>query len=237
MAYQVIVVDDASPGPCVDAGMIWNGTDTLTTTNALAGTSLTLSSTLTGGALSDIAINTDKFLVEATTGDVTVGGNLTVDNNSIFTGDVTCSLELDVTGDFKINTDKFTVASASGNTDIAGTLNVTGQSSFVDILSSGLGLGATSNAATSGAVTVSLDTLYDGYTTNATANIDASLADGKAGQLKIIKLENKVTNNLILTPTNFSDATTITFDATGKIAVLVFESSGWQLVYTNATVA
>lgn len=237
MTYQMIVVDDTSPGPCIDAGITWNGTDTLTTTNAIEGTSLTLSNTLTGGALTNIAINTDKFLIEGSTGNTTIGGNLTVDNDTIFTGDVDCSLTLDVTGDFKINTDKFIVESASGNTDIAGTLNVIGQSSFVDILSSGLGLGSNSNGSTSGAVTVSLDTLYDGYTTNATADIDATLADGKSGQFKIIKLEEKVTNNLVLTPTNFADATTITFDATGKIAVLVFVDTSWQLVYTNATVA
>lgn len=237
MTYQMIVVDDASPGPCIDAGITWNGTDTLTTTNALEGTSLTLSGAIAGSSSTNITINTDRFLLEGISGNVTVGGLLTANGNSVLNGSVECMLTLDVGGDFNINTDKFSVLSSSGNTSIGGTLTVDGQSSFVDILSSGLGLGGTSNDPTSGSISVSIDTLYDGYTTSATANIDASLADGKVGQFKIIKLEEKVTNNLILTPTNFADGSTITFDATGKIAILVFDGNNWQLVYTNATVA
>ena len=69
---------------------------------------------------------------------------LSVDETSTFTGAVTASSTLAVTGatgidgDFDINTDKFTVASASGNTAIAGTLAVTGASTLTgDVTASG----------------------------------------------------------------------------------------------------
>lgn len=47
---------------------------------------LTLSSTLTGGASSNIAINTNKFTVNATTGNTAVGGTLGVTGNSTLSG-------------------------------------------------------------------------------------------------------------------------------------------------------
>jgi hypothetical protein len=97
--------------------------------------------------------------------------------------------------------------------------------------------GGANVAATSGAVVVPVTNLYTGYTTNATADITASLADGVAGQMKIIKLVTKNTNDVVLTPANLADGTTITFDATGEVAVLVFDGTNWQVVYTNATVA
>jgi len=97
-------------------------------------------------------------------------------------------------------------------------------------------LSSASNAATSGDVTIPLTTVYDGYTTNDTADIDASLADGFNGQVKIIKLETKDTNDLVLTPANFADGATITFDASGEVAVLVFIDDSWQSIYTDATV-
>lgn len=92
--------------------------------------------------------------------------------------------------------------------------------------------------AASGAVVIPVDTLFTGLTTNATAAIAATLADGvKAGQLKIIKLTLKTTNNAVVTPANFGDGTTLTFDATGEIAVLVWDGADWRVVYTTATVA
>jgi len=96
--------------------------------------------------------------------------------------------------------------------------------------------GGTANTASSGAVAIPIEELYSGYITNNTAALNASLADGKAGQLKIIKLITRDTNNLVVTPTNFGDGSTITFDTTGEVAVLVFDGSTWQEVYTDATV-
>ena len=91
-------------------------------------------------------------------------------------------------------------------------------------------------AATSGAVIVPVTNLYSSYTTNATAAIAATLADGVAGQMKIIKLDLKATNNMVVTPANFNNGATITFDATAEIAILVFVGTGWEVVYTTATV-
>lgn len=98
--------------------------------------------------------------------------------------------------------------------------------------------GAAQVAATSGAVVVPVTNLFSGYTTNATAAIAATLADGRfPGQMKIIKLTTKNTNNLVVTPANFGDGTTLTFDATGEIAILVWDGADWRVVYTTATVA
>lgn len=97
--------------------------------------------------------------------------------------------------------------------------------------------GATSNEATSGDVVIPITELYSDYTTNATAAIAATLADGVVGQEKWIKLKTKVTNNLVVTPANFNNGTTLTFDATGEIAHLIFVGTGWEVLYTTATVA
>jgi len=198
MTYQIIAVDDAAPGPCVDVGITWNGSDTITSTEAIEATSLTLSGALTGGASSNIAINTNKFTVDA----------------------------------------------ASGNTIIAGTLEATGASTIGEVTASGAatfnnscGFGANINTATSGSVTIPLDTIYDSYSTNAIDVLNASLADGVAGQFKIIKLNTFDTNNMVLTPANFADGTTITFSANNEVAILIFDGTNWQLVYTNASVA
>jgi hypothetical protein len=124
-----------------------------------------------------------------------------------FTGDVTGNITGDVTG------------------DVTGDLT-------------GLALqGGASAAATSGVVAIPVTTLYSGYTTNDTANIAATLADGEVGQMKIIKLETKDTNNLVVTPANLNNGATLTFDATGEIAVLVFVGTGWEIVYNTATLA
>jgi hypothetical protein len=142
-------------------------------------------------------------------GDVT--GNITGNVTGNVTGDITGGVTGNVTG------------------------NVTG-----DVTGDVTGLaiqGGTSNAATSGAVAIPITTLYDGYTTNATAAIAATLADGAVGQMKIIKCETLDTNNLVVTPANFNNGSTLTFDATGEIAILVFVGTGWEVVYTTATVA
>jgi len=101
----------------------------------------------------------------------------------------------------------------------------------------GLASGAEVVAATSGAVVVPVNSLMSSYTTNSTADITASLADGVDGQMKIVKLTTFATNDLVLTPANYTNGTTITFDATNEVAILVFVGDGWQTVYTNATIA
>jgi len=205
MAYQIVAVNDASPGACVDVGLTWNGSTTLTSTRAFSGTSITLTGGITGGASSDITLNTDKFTVDATNGNTLIAGTLEVTGATTQTGKLTCS-----------------------------TIEVTSTATFDgDVV-----LGGESHAATDGSIVISSEGIYDGYTTNSIWDITATLADGVgAGQIKAIKLETKDTNDLIVTPINFADGTTITFDATGEVALLMWDGSAWRVIYTNATVA
>lgn len=94
--------------------------------------------------------------------------------------------------------------------------------------------GADVVAATSGVVVVPVTTLFSSYTTNATAAIAATLADGVAGQMKIILLTTKVTSDMVVT---FNSTATLTFDTTGDVAILVFNGTDWVVIYATATLA
>lgn len=94
--------------------------------------------------------------------------------------------------------------------------------------------GADVVAATSGVVVVPVTTLFSSYTTNATAAIAATLADGVAGQMKIILLTTKVTSDMVVT---FNSTETLTFDTTGDVAILVFNGTDWVVIYATATLA
>lgn len=89
-----------------------------------------------------------------------------------------------------------------------------------------------SYAATNGAVIVPLTEEYSGYSTNVTADIAATLADGVDGQTKIIKLELKTTSDMVVT---FNTDETLTFDATAECATLRFVTDKWQVIHTTAT--
>jgi len=171
MALQIVAVNDASPGACVDVGLTWNGSTTLTATQIIAGTSCTMSGTL--AVTGNVAVNTDKFTVTAASGNTLVAGTLAVTGAPTFTGAATCSDTLTVVGastltgavgcgasvtlgagadiigsatsDITINTNKFTVAGATGNTLVAGTLTQTGASGFAGIatFAEAVSLGAT----------------------------------------------------------------------------------------------
>jgi hypothetical protein len=104
----------------------------------------TLSSTL--GVAGNVAVNTDKFTVAATSGNTSVGGTLGVTGATTLsstlgvtgattlastlgvTGAATLSSTLGVTGNVAVNTDKFTVDASTGNTVIAGTVKIAGGS-------------------------------------------------------------------------------------------------------------
>ena len=64
-----------------------------------------------------------------------------------------------------------------------------------------------------------------------------TLADGAQGQIKIITMIT-AGNNAVVTPSNYANGTTITFDAVGETVVLLFTNSNWiTLSNHNATIA
>lgn len=111
---------DYDPSGNVGIGKV--PTSKLDVNGTITGTALDIngtgdvSSTLNVGG--NFSVNTNKFTVNATTGNTTIAGTL----------GVTGATGID--GDFDINTNKFTVTAATGNTLIAGTLGVTGTSTL-----------------------------------------------------------------------------------------------------------
>lgn len=83
----------------------------------------------------------------------------------------------------------------------------------------------------SGAATaLSLNTLTS-FCTTGTSKSHVSLADGTAGQLKIIF--HKVygnTTSLVITPANFAAGATMTSDAASRGVMLIFDGTNWQVL-------
>lgn len=61
-------------------------------------------------------------------------------------------------------------------------------------------------------------------------NASISLADGTEGQHKIITVSDTLSGNVIVTPDNASEFTSITFAAKGDSASLVFVNGSWNIV-------
>jgi hypothetical protein len=103
-------------GDTADKYMFWDASaNTLTVTGTVAFegdySPTSWANVAVTGTLSctgNFSVNTNKFTVDATSGDTTVGGALMA------------------TGNFAVNTSKFTVNATSGNTVVAGTLKSTG---------------------------------------------------------------------------------------------------------------
>jgi len=69
------------------------------------------------------------------------------------------------------------------------------------------------------------------FVTTGTSKSHVSLADGTAGQLKIIF--HKVygnTTSLVVTPANFAAGSTLTSDAASRGVMLVFDGTNWQVL-------
>lgn len=65
-----------------------------------------------------------------------------------------------------------------------------------------------------------------------------TLADGAAGQMKILKYDDgTVTTDVVVTPANFADGASFTLDASGDVAILVFDGANWHSVYNDGTIA
>jgi hypothetical protein len=89
------------PITTVDYGQAGIAYDNIKVGNIDSG-SITTSSTITGGSSSNIAINTDKFTVNATSGNTSVAGTLGVTSTSTFTGKATFNGGATVTGTTEI---------------------------------------------------------------------------------------------------------------------------------------
>ena len=59
---------------------------------------------------------------------------------------------------------------------------------------------------------------------------DFSLADGTEGQLAYVVVKTKGTHDAVLTPDNFGPGSTLTFNAAGEAALLVFDGTNWQVM-------
>tara|TARA_R100000008_G_scaffold77143_1_gene57430 strand:- start:136 stop:648 length:513 start_codon:yes stop_codon:yes gene_type:complete len=80
------------------------------------------------------------------------------------------------------------------------------------------------------ATALSLNTLTSFVNTD-TSKSHVSLADGTAGQLKIIfhkVLANTV--SLVVTPANFAAGSTLTSDAASRGVMLIFDGTNWQVL-------
>jgi hypothetical protein len=68
--------------------------------------------------------------------------------------------------------------------------------------------------------------------------VTLTLADGEAGQMKIIKYDDGTgsTADVIIHPANFNDGYQFTLDAAQDVAVLVFDGSNWHTVYSDGTI-
>jgi len=128
----------------------------------------------------------------------------------------------------------FAAPTFSGNTVVGGTLSVTGASTFTgNVIMNGLTI-LDVNDYDSGAGALPIDKPVIALTTGGAEAL--TLADGVEGQILIIKMVVDGGDGTV-TPANFGDGTTLTFDNTDS-ATLIFLGSSWWVVGTpTATVA
>lgn len=108
-------INDTTPSEALDVtgNVAITGNETVGGTLGVTGAT-SLSSTL--GVTGNVAVNTNKFNVTATSGNTTIAGTL------------------GVTGDVAVNTNKFNVTASSGDTAIAGNLGVTGDTTVYGVI-------------------------------------------------------------------------------------------------------
>lgn len=199
-----------------------NLTKKITNTNLFTGVTLTSPTLVTPalGVATATSVNKVTITAPATSATLTIadGKTLTANNSITFAG-------TDAT------TMTFPSTSASiARTDAAQTF--TGTQTFA-------GAVVGSVQALSGPGAVNVTTLTTAFTSTATGNA-LTLADGVAGQLKAIVYvaEAAGADTGVLTPTNFGNGTTITFNAVGESVLLQFLGTDWWIVSNNgATVA
>lgn len=199
-----------------------NQTKKITHTNLFTNVTLINPSLVTPalGVATATSINKVALTAPATSATLTIadGKTLTCNNSITFAG-------TDAT------TMTFPSTSASvARTDAAQTF--TGTQTFA-------GAVVGSVQALSGPGAVNVTTLTTAFTSTGTGDA-LTLADGVAGQLKAIVYvaEAAGADTGVLTPANFGNGTTITFNAVGESVLLQFLGTDWWIVSNNgATVA
>jgi hypothetical protein len=197
-------------------------TKKITNTNLFTSVTLTSPTLVTPalGVATATSINKVAFTAPATGATLTIanGKTLTANNSVTFAG-------TDAT------TMTFPSTSASiARTDAAQTF--TGTQTFA-----GAVVGSVQTLSGPGAVNVT--TLTTTFTSTGAGNA-LTLVDGVAGQLKAVVYVAEAAggDTGVLTPTNFGNGTTITFNAVGESVLLQFLGTDWWIVSNNgATVA
>lgn len=197
-------------------------TKKITNTNLFTSVTLTSPTLVTPalGVATATSVNKVSITAPATSATLTIadGKTLTCNNSITFAG-----------------TDATTMTFPSSNASIARTdaaQTFTGTQTFA-------GAVVGSVQALSGPGAVNVTTLTTAFTSTATGNA-LTLADGVAGQLKAVVYvaEAAGADTGILTPANFGNGTTITFNAVGESVLLQFLGTDWWIVSNNgATVA
>ena len=96
-----------------------------------------------------------------------------------------------------------------------------------------VGLNSTSQAITGdGSTSTAIDVITPVTEVDATSNTaPCTIANGANGQVKtIINVSTSGTNAITITPANFRGGTTITLNAPGETATLIFKNSNWNVI-------
>ena len=84
-------------------------------------------------------------------------------------------------------------------------------------------------------VTLDADATFH-FVTTATNSSHVTVADGVAGQVKfIIHKTRSNTTDLVITPTNFANGSTITSNSASRSVGLVFDGTNWQVISGEIT--
>lgn len=208
-----------------------------------------------GGGGADYTTGT--FSGNVTLGDaagdaITVTGTATFAQAATFTSGLTSNGAITLgagddligsaTSDITINTTAFTVAGATGNTVVGGTLGVTGLSTLTGGATIGGaliqgGTGAITTTSGPGAIAIT-GQIHEVTTTG--AGDAMTLANGTAGQrlCVIYVAEGEVGDTAVITPTTLAGGSTITLNALGDSADLVYSATGgWYVLGLGGSAA
>ena len=195
-------------------------TKKITNTNLFTNTTLTSPTLVTPtlGVATATSVNKVAITAPATSATLTLadGKTLTVNNTITFAGTDATTMTFPATD------------ASIARTDAAQTF--TGTQTFA-------GAVVGSVQALSGPGAVNVTTVTTAFTSTGTSDA-LTLADGVAGQLKAVVYvaETAGTDTGILTPANFGNGSTITFNAVGDSCLLQFLGTDWWVVSLNGAI-